>query len=113
MSANAYGLNLEGPKMTICNGLENGYLDGKGTPQSLKYRLTDAIFEEPEEFEVLCDGFHQPRKGQEPTYKPEFGHLYKVTKEGGLGGTIPLFEDSICWPKFICEKDIPEEGEDQ
>ena len=25
--------------MTICNGLENGYLDGKGTPQSLKYIL--------------------------------------------------------------------------
>ena len=88
----------------LCNVLENGYLDGKGKPQKLQYRLADAIYEEPEEFEVLCDGFHQPRKGQEPTYKPEFGHLYKVTKEGGLGGTEPMFDNGICWPKFVCEK---------
>ena len=105
VSANTYKLNLEGPKMTACNGLENGYLDGNETPQSLKYRLTDTIFEEPEEFEVFCDGFNIPRKDQEPTYKPEYSHLYKVTKEGELGGTIPLFEDSICWIKFFCEKD--------
>jgi hypothetical protein len=105
LSVNAHGVNLEGPKITICNGLENGHLDGKGTPQSLKYRLADAIYEEPEEFEVLCDGFHYPRSGQEPTYIPEYGHLYKVTKEGGLGGTTPLFDDGLCWPKFICEKE--------
>ena len=41
--------------MTICNGLENGYLDGKGGKQSLKYRLTDTEFEEPQEFEFLCE----------------------------------------------------------
>ena len=104
LSVNAHGVNLEGPKITICNGLENGHLDGKGTPQSLKYRLADKIYEEPEEFEVLCDGFHMPRKGQEPVYKPEFGHLYRVTREGGLGGTEPLFDDGKCWPKFVCEK---------
>jgi hypothetical protein len=104
VSVNAHGLNLEGPKSTVCNGLKNGYLDGKGTPQKLAFRLTDQIYEEPEEFEVLCDGFHYPRKGQEPQYRPEFGHLYKVTKEGGLGGTEAMFDDGICWPKFICEK---------
>ena len=109
LSVNAYGLNTEGPKITLCNGLENGFLDGKGTPQSLKYRLADDIYEEPEEFEVLCDGFHQPRKGQEPTYRPEYGHLYRVTKEGGLGGTEPLFDNGICWPKFVCEKPKLEE----
>lgn len=37
VSANAYKLNLEGPKMIASNGLENGYLDGNETPQSLKY----------------------------------------------------------------------------
>ena len=113
VSVNVHGINLEGPKMTICNGLENGYLDGKGTPQSLKYRLKDAIFEEPEEFEVLCDGFHAPRKGQEPTYKPEYGHLYKVTKEGGLGGTEPLFDNGICWPNFVCQKPKPKEEKEE
>ena len=45
VSANAYELNLEGPKMTVCNGLENGYLDGNETAQSLKYRLTNTIFQ--------------------------------------------------------------------
>ena len=104
VNENVHGINLEGPKMTICNGLENGYLDGKWTPQSLQYRLKETIFEEREEFEVLCDGFHAPKKGQKPTYKPEYGHLYKVTKEGGLGGTEPLFDNGICWPNFVCEK---------
>ena len=104
-----YGRNLEGPKITLCNEYEYGYLDGKGTPQKMKFKLADEIYEEPEEFEVLCDGFHSPRKGQEPTYKPEYGHLYKVTKEGGLGGTTPMFNDGKCWPKFICEKPKPED----
>ena len=81
--------------------------------QSLKFRLNDTVFEEPEEFEVLCDGFHAPRKGQEPTYKPEYGHLYKVTKEGGLGGTEPLFDNGICWPNFVCQKPKPKEKEEK
>ena len=109
LSVNAHGINLLGPKITICNGLENGHLDGKGKPQKLQFRLNDTIYEEPEEFEVLCDGFHMPRKGQEPTYRPEYGHLYRVTKEGGLGGTEPLFDNGICWPKFVCEKTKPKE----
>ena len=57
--------------MTVCKDLENRYLEGKGTPQSLRYRLADTLFEEHEEFEVICEGFHMPRKGQEPTYNPE------------------------------------------
>ena len=109
ISVNAHGINLLGPKITICNGLENGYLDGKGTKQSLKFRLNDTVFEEPEEFEVLCDGFHAPRKGQQPTYRPEFGHTYRVTKEGGIGGTEPLFENGICWPNFVCQRTKVEE----
>ena len=49
VGASATGINLEGPKITICNGLENGFLDGRGGKQSLKFRLTDTVFEEPEE----------------------------------------------------------------
>lgn len=46
-----------------------------------------------------------PRKGsgQDPVYRPEYGHLYKVIGEGGLGKTEKMFEDSMCWPKHICE----------
>ena len=104
LSINAHGINTKGPTYTICNGLENGYLDGKGTPQVLKFRLEDNVyFERSEEFEVLCDGFHAPRKPQDPQYKPELGHSFKVTKEGGPSGTTPLYEQSMCWPKHICE----------
>ena len=80
-SVNIHGINTKGPTFTLCNGLENGYLDGKGTPQVLKFRMADeTYFQKPDEFEVLCDGFHAPRKPQEPQYKPELGHSYKVTK---------------------------------
>ena len=69
LSINAHGINTKGPTYTICNGLENGYLDGKGTPQVLKFRLEDNVyFERSKEFEVLCDGFHAPRKPQDPQY---------------------------------------------
>ena len=54
-----------------------------------------------DEFEVLCDGYHTNLQGQ-GMYKPEFGHLYKVTGEGGPENTKPLFEESKCWPSFIC-----------
>ena len=96
-------INLEGPKITLCNGLENGFLDGKGGKQSLKYRLTDAEFEEPQEFEFLCDGFRvaNARKKEEAVYKPEYGHLFKITGEGGEEGTEPLYEGT-CWPSFVC-----------
>ena len=81
-------INLEGPKIILCNGLENGFLDGKGGKQSLKYRLTDSEFEEPQEFEFLCDGFRVPnaRKKEEAVYKPEYGHLFRITGEGGEEG---------------------------
>jgi hypothetical protein len=103
-SVNVHGINTKGPTFTICNGLENGYLDGKGTPQFLRFRMEDEVyFQKPTEYEVLCDGFHAPRKPQEPQYKPELGHSYKVNAEGGPKGTTPLFEQSLCWPKFVCE----------
>ena len=88
----------------MCNGLENGFLDGKGGKQSLKYRFTDAEFEIPEEFEFLCDGFRVPntRKGEKAVYKPEYGHLFMIVGEGGEEGTIPLYEGS-CWPSFVCK----------
>ena len=54
LSVNAYGINTKGPIYTICNGLENGYLDCKGTPQILEFRLEDnAYFKRPDEFKVL------------------------------------------------------------
>ena len=34
---------------------------------------------------------------------PELGHSFKVTAEGGPSGTTPLYEQSKCWPKHICE----------
>ena len=97
-------IDLQGPKIILCNGLENGFLDGKGGKQSLTFRLTDQQIEEPEEFEFLCDGFRvaNTRKNEEAIYKPEYGHLFKIIGEGGEEGTIPLYEGT-CWPSFICE----------
>ena len=96
-------IDLNGPKIIMCNGLENGFLDGKGGKQSLKYRLTDNLFEEPEEFEFLCDGFRvaNARKKEDAVYKPEYGHSFKIIGEGGEERTIPLYEGS-CWPSFVC-----------
>ena len=98
-------INLEGPKIILCNGLENGFLDGRGGKQSLKYRLTDDEYEEPLEFEFLCDGFRvpNPRKKEEAVYKPEYGHLFRIVGEGGEEGTEPLYEGS-CWPSFVCKE---------
>ena len=103
VGASATGINLEGPKITICNGLENGFLDGRGGKQSLKFRLTDTVFEEPEEFEFLCDGFRlgNARKKEQPVYNPEYGHLFRIIGTGGEEGTEPLYEGS-CWPSFVC-----------
>ena len=110
LSVNTHGINTKGPIYTICNGLENGYLDCKGTPQILEFRLGDNdYFKRPDEFKVLWDGFHAPRKPQEPQYKPELGHSFKVTKEGGVKGTIPLYRQSKCWPEFIFKIDNKKE----
>ena len=105
MSINSYGYNIKGSKMTICNGVENGHLDGAGTPQSLKFKLVSDYFKTPEYYEVMCDGWFMPRKGsgKDPVYRPEYGHLYKVIGEGGLGKTEKMFEDSMCWPAHVCE----------
>ena len=95
-----YSLNK--PNYIICNRRESNFLDGEGTPQIAKIQVDDN-FVPPTEFEVLCDGFHAPQMSHEPTYKPENGHMYKVTSPGGPENTKPLFELTKCWPSFICE----------
>ena len=95
-----YSLNK--PNYIICNRRESNFLDGEGTPQIAKIQADDN-FVPPTEFEVLCDGFHAPQMSHEPTYKPENGHMYKVTSPGGPENTKPLFEMTKCWPSFICE----------
>ena len=98
-------IDIEGPKITMCNALDNGYLDGKGKKQYLTFKLMDNEIERPTEFEFLCDGFRPayPRKKEEAVYRPEYGHLFKIIGEGGEEGTIPLYEGT-CWPYFVCEK---------
>ena len=93
---------LEPPNFTICNRRDNGFLDGEGTPQKVKIQINYASeLVQPKEYEVLCDGFHVGLS-QDVIYKPEYGHSYKVTGEGGPSNTKPLFEESECWPSFIC-----------
>ena len=77
-----------------CNSRESGFLDGEGTQQTVGYITTEV-----DEVQVLCDGFHV---GNPDMYKPENGHMYKVILPGGLENTIPLFEESECWPAHIC-----------
>ena len=78
-----------------CNRRENNFLDGEGT--FVKTTLSGS----GDEYEVLCDGHHSGLQG-EGTYKPEWGHLYKVTGEGGPENTEPQFKESKCWPSHIC-----------
>ena len=93
---------MEPPKFTICNRRDNGFLDGEGTPQQVKIQVNYASeLVAPTEYEVLCDGFHVGLS-QDVIYKPEFGHKYKVTGKGGPSNTKALFEESTCWPSFIC-----------
>ena len=98
-------IDIEGPTITMCNALDNGYLDGKGKKQYLTFKLMDKEIERPTEFEFLCDGFRPayPRKKEEAVYRPEYGHLFKIIGEGGEEGTIPLYEGT-CWPSFVCDK---------
>ena len=81
----------------FCNKREENFLDGEGT--FVKTSLS--VSGNQNEFEVLCDGYHANLQG-EGMYKPEYGHIYKVTGEGGPENTIPLFEESKCWPSYIC-----------
>ena len=86
----------------ICNRRDNGFLDGEGTPQKVKIQINYASeLVLPKEYEVLCDGFHVGLS-QDVIYKPEYGHSYKVTGSGGPSNTKPMFEESKCWPSFIC-----------
>ena len=104
-SENNYQINAEGPYYILCNSLENGFLDGNGTAQTFTFSLDDDTdFVPPSEFNVLCDGYyHRKTEQEENVYKPEYGHLYQVVDNGGVGKTFPLFADSECWPSFICE----------
>ena len=96
-------LKLEPPNFTICNRRDNGFLDGEGTPQTIKLQVNYASeLVVPKEYEVLCDGFHVGTMASDAKYIPEFGHRYKVTGAGGPSNTEPLFEESECWPSFIC-----------
>ena len=90
------------PHYQICNRRESNFLDGEGTPQVAKLQLDKANFKAPPEFEVLCYGFHAKQSQGEPDYKPEYGHLYKVTAPGGPENTEPLYEVTKCWPSHVC-----------
>ena len=76
-----------------CNARETNFLDGEGT--FVKTSMAGG----ESEYEFLCDGHHFTLQGN---YISEFGHLYKVIGEGGPENTKPLFEESKCWPSFIC-----------
>ena len=84
------------PNYTVCNERDTGYLDGKGGVQYASWQAEN--FVAPTEFIVQCDGYHPQGPSDKPFYKPEFGHLYKVTS----GGTKAMFEESECWPSHIC-----------
>ena len=99
-------VSLEKPNYIICNRRESNFLDGEGTPQVAKLQIKNRdSFVAPTEFKVLCDGFHAPQMSHPHTYKPEYGHMYKVKIPGGPENTEPLFEMTKCWPSFLCEKD--------
>ncbi|OUM66324.1 family 9 glycoside hydrolase [Piromyces sp. E2] len=86
----------------LCNKRENNALDGEGTAHKVTFQASGSSI--PTEFTVLCDGFHAPLNHQKVTYKPEWGRQYKIVGNGGVGKTIPLFEETECWPAFICDK---------
>ena len=93
----------EKPNYKVCNKRGTGFLDGEGTFQDATMNVNwQSTFEESTEFEVLCDGFHPTT--METVYQliPEYGHSYKVTGNGGPENTKALFEESECWPAFIC-----------
>ena len=85
---------IDGSSKT-CNSRETNFLDGEGT------FITTKMTSSSTEFEVLCDGHHANLVGA-GMYIPENGHLYKVTGEGGPENTKALFEESKCWPSFLC-----------
>jgi len=93
-----------GPDYIVCNRRESNFLDGKGTPQLIKYQGAQGSSALTlDESVVMCDGWHAPQTAHKPTYKPENGRRYKIQGTGGVGKTIPLFEESECWPAFLCD----------
>jgi len=100
-SSDCTTLKLESPNYTLCNKRENNSLDGEGTVRTVKFQGSGSGL--PTEFTVLCDGFHAPLNHQKVTYKPEWGREYKIVQGGGVGKTLPLFEETECWPGFICD----------
>jgi hypothetical protein len=96
---------IDGPETILCNKRENNSLDGEGTKQTVKFQGSGSSV--PTEFTVLCDGFHAPLNHQKVTYKPEWGRQYKVVNGGGVENTTPLFEETECWPAFICDGSKP------
>ena len=99
---NASPIIMEKPNYMVCNERGAGFLDGQGTFQKATVNINYASeFVVPDEYEVLCDGF-VPVSYTDFKVKPEYGHYYHVTKEGGPEGTTALFEETECWPEFIC-----------
>jgi len=96
-------MHQSGPDYIICNRRESNFLDGKGTPQVIKYQGSNGQGALTiDESVVMCDGWHAPQSSHKPIYRPENGRRYKVIGSGGKGNTIPLFEESECWPAFLC-----------
>ena len=101
-NTNVYG-DMTGPSYTLCSGTWNSYLDGKGTAQSLGFKLDrTTTFTAPQIFDFMCDGWYAPYY-QDPVYNEECAHFYQVTYPGGIKNTLAKYEDSECWPAFLCE----------
>jgi len=94
------------PKYIICNERETNYLDGEGTAQDIQVagkNNNGNITIDMEDVVVMCNGWHAPQRSQKNTYKPENGRRYQIVNGGGPGNTIPLFEETACWPGFLCD----------
>jgi len=97
------------PKYIICNQRETNFLDGEGTPQTIQYqgKVQGKPNIEIDDVVVMCDGWHAPQNGHKTTYRPENGRRYQIVNGGGVGNTIPLFEETACWPGFLCDGSAP------
>ena len=83
-----YAVKLDGPEYILCNGLKNGYLDGKGNYQTLKFNLKDTMNYTPvKKFEFMCNGYYHRIEEETPAYVPEYGKKYDVTTPGGISNT--------------------------
>jgi len=104
-------LYQDGPNYIICNQRETNYLDGEGTPQDIQVvgeGNSGNITIDMKDVVVMCGGWHAPQTAHKPTYKPEIGRKYKIVNGGGLGNTIAMFEETECWPGFLCDGSAPQ-----